>query len=264
MLVVSFAWIAFVELTPASKRPYVGSSTNNTELGLTFAYNGFGRVEGQAGGPGQVVSACPARTCPLRANAPSMPPPASRARSRHSSPGIRAAAGTAAPLRLERRSGVNAAHEPDPRSSRSSPRPGKEPDPIRRAPRPLRLFGVGLGDQAGWMLPFAFFGLLGVALLVLLDRRREEQHEERPALTRNPAVAGRSAAIRSRGGRAGSDARAGRVVPGGGRGAEPVQGHRPPLLRLGAGARHGSDGGSGRGCLRRARARDRAGSWASR
>ena len=55
MLVVSFAWIAFVELTPASKRPYVGSSTNNTELGLTFAYNGFGRVEGQAGGPGQVA-----------------------------------------------------------------------------------------------------------------------------------------------------------------------------------------------------------------
>jgi 4-amino-4-deoxy-L-arabinose transferase-like glycosyltransferase len=51
MLVVSFAWIAVVELTPASQRPYVGSSTNNTELGLTFEYNGFGRVEGQVGGP---------------------------------------------------------------------------------------------------------------------------------------------------------------------------------------------------------------------
>src|ERR1700728_3092102 len=55
MLAFSFAWIAVVELTPASQRPYVGSSTNNTELGLTFEYNGFGRVEGQAGGPGQVV-----------------------------------------------------------------------------------------------------------------------------------------------------------------------------------------------------------------
>ncbi len=54
MVAVSFAWVAFVELTPASKRPYVGSSTNNTELGLTFEYNGFGRVEGQEGGPGQV------------------------------------------------------------------------------------------------------------------------------------------------------------------------------------------------------------------
>ena len=51
--VVSFAWIAVVEATPASQRPYVGSSTDNTELGLTFNYNGFGRVEGQSGGPGQ-------------------------------------------------------------------------------------------------------------------------------------------------------------------------------------------------------------------
>src|SRR5204862_4547297 len=50
---VSFCWIAAVELTPASKRPYVGGSSDNTELGLAFEYNGFGRVEGQVGGPGR-------------------------------------------------------------------------------------------------------------------------------------------------------------------------------------------------------------------
>src|ERR1700691_2487601 len=55
MGIASFAWVAVVELTTASQRPYVGSSTNNTELGLTFEYNGFGRVEGQVGGPGQVL-----------------------------------------------------------------------------------------------------------------------------------------------------------------------------------------------------------------
>ncbi len=54
MLVVSFAWIAMVELTPASQRPYVGGSLNNTELGLTFEYNGLGRVGGEIGGPGHV------------------------------------------------------------------------------------------------------------------------------------------------------------------------------------------------------------------
>src|ERR1700730_12134822 len=54
MIAVSFSWSAFVDLTPASKRPYVGSSTNNSEFGLTFAYNGFGRVGGQVGGPGRV------------------------------------------------------------------------------------------------------------------------------------------------------------------------------------------------------------------
>jgi 4-amino-4-deoxy-L-arabinose transferase-like glycosyltransferase len=51
---VSFAWIALVELTPASQRPFVGSSTDNTEIGLTFDYNGFGRVEGEVGGPGRI------------------------------------------------------------------------------------------------------------------------------------------------------------------------------------------------------------------
>ncbi|HYB23631.1 MAG TPA: glycosyltransferase family 39 protein, partial [Solirubrobacteraceae bacterium] len=42
LLVVSFAWIELVDATPASKRPYVGSSTNNSQLGLTFGYNGLG------------------------------------------------------------------------------------------------------------------------------------------------------------------------------------------------------------------------------
>ena len=54
MAVVSFSWIALVELTPAAQRPFVGSSTNNTEIGLTFDYNGLGRVEGEVGGPGNV------------------------------------------------------------------------------------------------------------------------------------------------------------------------------------------------------------------
>jgi len=85
MAVVSFSWIAFVELTPASKRPYVGSSTNNTELGLTFEYNGFGRVEGQTGGPGQVFSRPGARVPARRRGAgtgsgPAQAPAAPRTR----------------------------------------------------------------------------------------------------------------------------------------------------------------------------------------
>ena len=51
LAVISFSWVAFVDLTPAHARPYVGSSTDNTELGLTFSYNGVGRVGGQFGGP---------------------------------------------------------------------------------------------------------------------------------------------------------------------------------------------------------------------
>jgi 4-amino-4-deoxy-L-arabinose transferase-like glycosyltransferase len=167
MLVVSFAWIAFVELTPASQRPYVGSSTNNTELGLTFEYNGFGRVEGQAGGPNSVV---------VR---PGAYVPAARERA------VAAAADRAAPKPSRGTSAAPApsvAHEPTPTLKPIVTKDReKDPIPFGGPPRLLRLFGVGLGDQAGWMLPFALFGLLGTALLILFDHRRR-MPRERPSV----------------------------------------------------------------------------------
>ncbi|MFJ9577863.1 ArnT family glycosyltransferase [Streptomyces sp. NPDC101191] len=39
-------WVALVELWPASSRPYVGGSQNNSFLELTFGYNGLGRLNG--------------------------------------------------------------------------------------------------------------------------------------------------------------------------------------------------------------------------
>ena len=43
-------WVAFVELSPKSWRPYVGGSTNNSVLNLIFGYNGLGRVTGNETG----------------------------------------------------------------------------------------------------------------------------------------------------------------------------------------------------------------------
>jgi 4-amino-4-deoxy-L-arabinose transferase-like glycosyltransferase len=43
-------WIAAVMLTPASMRPYVGGSTDNSILQLAFGYNGFGRLTGNETG----------------------------------------------------------------------------------------------------------------------------------------------------------------------------------------------------------------------
>ncbi len=39
-------WVAVVELVPASMRPYVGGSQNDSFLELTFGYNGLGRLDG--------------------------------------------------------------------------------------------------------------------------------------------------------------------------------------------------------------------------
>ena len=46
LLVVSLSWAVVVDLTPATDRPYVGSSTTNSELELAFAYNGLQRLVG--------------------------------------------------------------------------------------------------------------------------------------------------------------------------------------------------------------------------
>lgn len=53
MLGVSFAWVAAVDLTPESERPYVDSTSNNSMLELVFGHNGSERLFGQGTGGGQ-------------------------------------------------------------------------------------------------------------------------------------------------------------------------------------------------------------------
>ncbi len=157
--VVSFLWIAMVELTPASQRPYVGSSTNNTELGLTFEYNGFGRVEGELGGPGNVPVAEGAlvrRATALPHRYAHPPTPAQRA---HLAALIRREAARRAQLLKQQRS----TYLPDGRL--------REPIVFGGASGPLRLFEQKLADQGSWMLPFALIGLIAFASLMFVSTR---------------------------------------------------------------------------------------------
>ncbi len=52
LLVSSGWWVTIVELWPKNARPYLGGSTDNSELNLIFGYNGFARIfgSGSAGG----------------------------------------------------------------------------------------------------------------------------------------------------------------------------------------------------------------------
>lgn len=43
-------WVAVVELVPASMRPYIGGSQDNSFLSVTFGYNGVGRISGNETG----------------------------------------------------------------------------------------------------------------------------------------------------------------------------------------------------------------------
>lgn len=48
LLVISFSWVTAVDLTPASQRPFVDSTTTNSELDLAVGYNGLQRLTGTA------------------------------------------------------------------------------------------------------------------------------------------------------------------------------------------------------------------------
>ena len=67
LLLVSFAWVAAVDLTPAANRPYVDSTSSNSAFELVFGHNGIERLTSSrgtgAGGPGSnaAQAAPPAR-----------------------------------------------------------------------------------------------------------------------------------------------------------------------------------------------------------
>ncbi len=50
LVVAAGWWVAAVELWPASSRPWIGGSQNNSILELTFGYNGLGRLNGNERG----------------------------------------------------------------------------------------------------------------------------------------------------------------------------------------------------------------------
>ena len=137
LLVVSFSWITAVDLTPASQRPYVDSTQDNSELSLALGYNGIERLIGNIfGGRGGFKGGNRPNT-PTNTNGNGAPTTTGNGNGGPFNPGRNAA--------------------------------GQQPQAAiggifnTGVASPLRLFDVPLGSQISWLLPLALLGMLALA-----------------------------------------------------------------------------------------------------
>jgi 4-amino-4-deoxy-L-arabinose transferase-like glycosyltransferase len=121
LVVVSFAWVMAVELTPAAARPYIGSTDGNSMLELVFGHNATDRFS--MGNP-------IAGNLPFAADGSSNRPP----------------------------SGNLPAGRQPPQDDPAANRPGGYNE--TGSPGLLRLFSAPLINEIGWVLPLALAGLV--------------------------------------------------------------------------------------------------------
>jgi 4-amino-4-deoxy-L-arabinose transferase-like glycosyltransferase len=163
-LVVSASWMFVVDAWPASDRPYIGGSTDNTVLDLALGYNGFNRVQGQVGGGGPQPGANPGQA---------QRPPDGIDGGQAQWPG-------AQPVQQGGPGTAGGAQGPDGQfgqpGGQAAPVGGGSPGGFRGAggiiagiPGLLRMFDDANGGQIGWLLPFA----LGGGLVALWSWRRD-------------------------------------------------------------------------------------------
>src|SRR5215469_2000466 len=134
LVAVSFSWIVAVDLTPASQRPYVDSTQDNSELSLALGWNGverlIGGLVGAKGGPSS-------NTSTDATNPPGNPPGTGTPSTKGAPP----TTGNAGP--------TNFGGNPTGQQPGGTGGSGVINESSLEA-SPLRLFDVQLGSQASW------------------------------------------------------------------------------------------------------------------
>jgi 4-amino-4-deoxy-L-arabinose transferase-like glycosyltransferase len=150
LLAVSFSWIAAVDLTPASQRPYVDSTTDNSELTLALGYNGIDRLIGNIFGGRRGFGANP-----------STPRPRTSATNGTSTTTGNGGTSTGTPSTNGNGGSFNTGNRTGGQIASVVGGPGGIFD--TGAASPLRLFQESLGSQVSWLLPIALLGMLALA-----------------------------------------------------------------------------------------------------
>jgi 4-amino-4-deoxy-L-arabinose transferase and related glycosyltransferases of PMT family len=145
MLVVSLSWAATVDAIPASLRPYVGSTQNNSELSLAFGYNGLNRLRiGGTAGPGGFGG--------TTGNARQRVGQGQGYTGSATGNGVSSGVGDA----TRRAGGYGGQFGGGAAGSGAFGGGGS-------AFNPLRLFSASYGGQIAWLLPFALLGIVALA-----------------------------------------------------------------------------------------------------
>ena len=142
LIVSSGWWVALVQLWPASDRPYIGGSQNNSLLNVIFGYNGFGRLTGNE--TGSVGG------------------------------GGRGAFGGGGPAAALPGGGAGAAALPGGGAGGAAALPGGGGGGFHWGATGLtRLFQSDMGSQVSWLLPAALLFLVGGLVLTARARRTD-------------------------------------------------------------------------------------------
>ncbi len=142
--VLSISWLLAVDLTPASQRPYVGSTQTNSEVSLAFGYNGLNRLHIGGGNTGFGGY--------------------------RGGGGNRGGEGTSTTS-----NGQNGTSTGNTANRTQQVQAGTPVLFESGAPSLFRLFSVSLGGQIAWLLPFALLGILALLWQKRLDLQRDRQ-----------------------------------------------------------------------------------------
>ncbi len=162
LVATSLSWAVAVDLVPASQRPYIGGSGDNTVLGLIVNYNGLHRLEnGQMGGNG------PDGTLTRNGIQPGGPQgaaftgdiPQNRTADRRMNDDI-SGKSMVPPGPGQGQFPEGGPTGAPPGTSMTGDAKGGGMMDNSGTPGLFRLFGEGLAGQISWLLPFALIGLL--------------------------------------------------------------------------------------------------------
>jgi len=182
---VSLSWAVAVDLTPADQRPYVGSSSHNTEMDLIVGYNGLQRLLGRSRSATTLAHQILGQMDPQTAGVPDVPdsgaqqPDGKRVRPQGQSDGnnIPFIPQQDGQDNFPFLPGVGGMMKPFDGQSRNGN--GGVAFAGGTKPSALRLFTIPLSKEVSWMLPF---GLISILLIAAAHRWHWPLGQEHQAL----------------------------------------------------------------------------------